>query len=50
MKRNLFDEMKEGFDALQSARVGDIILRHHVVEKFCAPPSNSFPLDGGANG
>ncbi len=33
MKRNLFNEMKEGFSALQSAREGKITLRQHVVEK-----------------
>ncbi len=32
MKRNLFDEMKEGFGALQSVREGKITLREHVVE------------------
>ena len=33
MKRKLFDELKEGFTALQSAREGKITLREHVVEK-----------------
>ncbi len=33
MKRNLFDELKEGFTALESARKGKITLRHHAVEK-----------------
>jgi putative transcriptional regulator len=37
MKRNLFDELKEGFNALQSAREGKITLRQHVVEKRPAP-------------
>jgi putative transcriptional regulator len=32
MKRNLFDELKEGFGALQSAREGKITLREHLVE------------------
>lgn len=32
MKRNLFDELKEGFSALQSAREGKITLREHLVE------------------
>jgi putative transcriptional regulator len=32
MNRNLFDEMKEGFSALQSVREGKITLREHVVE------------------
>ena len=33
MKRDLFNEMKEGFNALQSARKGKITLRQHIVEK-----------------
>ncbi len=33
MKRDLFEELKEGFNALQSARDGKITLRQHVVEK-----------------
>lgn len=37
MKRDLFDEMKEGFNALKSAREGKITLRQHVVEKKPAP-------------
>ncbi len=37
MKRNLFDELKEGFTALESAREGEIILRHHVVKKPALP-------------
>ena len=37
MKRNLFDELKEGFNAMQSAREGKITLRQHVVEKKPAP-------------
>jgi hypothetical protein len=32
MKRNLFDELKEGFTALESAHEGKITLRHHVVD------------------
>jgi hypothetical protein len=31
MKRNLFDELKEGFNALQSARDDKISLRLYVV-------------------
>ena len=38
MKRNLFNELKEGFTALESAREGKITLRQHVVEK------NQHPL------
>lgn len=37
MKRNLFEELKEGFGALQSARGGKLTLREHVVEKKPAP-------------
>ena len=37
MKRNLFNELKEGFTALDSAREGKITLRQHVVEKKPAP-------------
>jgi putative transcriptional regulator len=37
MKRDLFDEMEEGFNALKSAREGKITLRQHVVEKKPAP-------------
>ncbi|MDE3023389.1 MAG: transcriptional regulator [Pseudomonadota bacterium] len=37
MKRNLFDELKEGFDALESARTNKLTLRHHVVERKAAP-------------
>ena len=33
MKRNLFDELNEGFTALKSAREGKITLKHHSVEK-----------------
>ncbi len=33
MKRDLFNELKEGFGALESARKGKITLREHVVEK-----------------
>ena len=37
MKRNLFNELKEGFTALESAREGKITLRQYVVEKKPAP-------------
>lgn len=37
MKRNLFDELKEGFEALESARKGKITLRQHVVDVKPAP-------------
>jgi putative transcriptional regulator len=37
MKRSLFNELKEGFTALKSAREGKINLRQHGVEKKPAP-------------
>lgn len=37
MKRNLFNELKEGFDALEASRKGKVTLREHVVEKKPAP-------------
>ena len=33
MKRNLFDELNEGFTALKSEREGKITLKHSTVEK-----------------
>ncbi len=33
MKRDLFNELKEGFGALESVRKGKITLREHGVEK-----------------
>ena len=33
MKRNLFDELNEGFSALKSEREGKITLKHFTVEK-----------------
>jgi len=37
MKRNLFDELKEGLTALQSEREGKITLHQYEVEKKPAP-------------
>lgn len=37
MKRNLFDELKEGLTALEFARQGKITLRQHQVEKKPTP-------------
>lgn len=37
MKRKLFDELQEGFSALQAAREGKLTLREHIVEKKPAP-------------
>ncbi len=47
MKRNLFDELKEGFTAIQDAREEKITLRTHAVEKKAAPviaPEELFSL------
>jgi len=33
MKRNIFNELKEGFGALEASRKGKITLREHAVEK-----------------
>lgn len=37
MKRNLFDELSEGFDALAEQRLGKRTLRTHEVEMKSAP-------------
>ena len=37
MKRNVFAELTEGFDALKSHREGKLTLRTHAVEKKPAP-------------
>ena len=37
MKRNLFVELSEGFDALKANREGKLTLRTHAVEKKTAP-------------
>jgi len=37
MKRNLFDELKEGFNALQAEREGTIILLKHKVKNNSEP-------------
>ena len=37
MKRNLFSELVEGFDALKAEREGKITLRRHAVESKPAP-------------
>jgi len=37
MKRDLFNELTEGFSALQSARDGKITLRQHAAEKKPTP-------------
>lgn len=40
MKRDLFEELKEGYTALQEAREDKITLRTHMVEKNLLPPSH----------
>lgn len=44
MKRNLFDELKEYFSALQDAREEKITLRTHAIEKKAAPSINPEEL------
>ena len=37
MKRNVFSELTEGFDALKAEREGKITLRTHAVKRKPAP-------------
>ena len=37
MKRNLFEELSDGFQALSAERQGKITLKKHSVEKITAP-------------
>ena len=37
MKRNLFEELSDGFQALAEEREGKITLKKHSVEKIAAP-------------
>ena len=46
MKRNLFDELKEGFTALKDAREEKITLRTHEVEKKPSPAITPAELFG----
>ena len=46
MKRNLFEELKEGFTALQDSREGKITLRTHAVEKKSFPAITPEELFG----
>ncbi len=46
MKRNLFDELKEGLIALEDAREEKITLRTHVVEKKPSPTITPEELCG----
>jgi putative transcriptional regulator len=44
MKRNVFAELVEGFDALKAEREGKITLRQHVVEIKPAPKVTASEL------
>jgi len=44
MKRNLFEELSEGFQSLQAERQGKITLKKHTVEKIAAPELKSGEL------
>lgn len=46
MKRQIFDELKEGFGALEAAREGKITLRTHKVEKKPSPAITPTELFG----
>ena len=41
MKRNLFDELAEGFDALKSEREGKLTLKQHSVDNSFETPAIS---------
>ncbi len=43
-KRNLFDELNEGFDALESEAMGKVTLRKHMVEFRPAPSLSASQL------
>ena len=44
MKRNLFDELNEGMQALRDEREGKITLKKHTIEKITAPELKSGEL------
>lgn len=44
MKRNLFDELSEGFQSLRDEREGKITLKEHAAEKITAPELKSGEL------
>lgn len=44
MKRNLFDELSEGFQSLRDEREGKITLKKHIAEKITAPELKSGEL------
>jgi len=43
-KRNLYEELSEGFEALKSERQGKITLKQHVAEKISVPTITSLEL------
>jgi putative transcriptional regulator len=44
MKRNLFEELSEGFEALKNERRGKVTLKQHIAEKISVPTVTSFEL------
>ena len=44
MRRNLFEELSEGFDALKNERHGKVTLKQHAAEKISVPTVTSFEL------
>lgn len=44
MKRNLFEELIEGFDAMEAERKGKLTLRQHVVERHPVPDVSAEEL------
>ena len=44
MKRNLFNELSEGFEALKNERQGKVTLKQHNIETVKTPSVNSLDL------
>ena len=44
MKRNLFEELSEGFEALKNERQGKVTLKQHTAEKITVPVVTSLEL------
>lgn len=44
MKRNLFEELSEGFEALKNERQGKVTLKQHTAEKITTPIVTSLEL------
>jgi putative transcriptional regulator len=44
MKRNLFEELSEGFEALKNERQGKVTLKQHTAEKITTPVVTSLEL------